>query len=240
VHADDVVEAVPVHREAGQAGGPGRLKRTDLERAERAGERGAGAALKAVRTLTLQLSGAQLGITVTGPVIGMLAEGSVGKLLTGPLEAVGLSRSAASSTALVLATALSTVILMVVGELVPKNWAISRPLAVARTVAAPQCAFTSAFGPLIRHLNNTANRILRRLGMQPAEELASAGSPEELVALARHFVRAGALEADTVDSSEASDRVSTAAPVGGVTRLGEAAEPARYASHRQPGSVQDL
>ncbi|MFE2431712.1 hemolysin family protein [Streptomyces sp. NPDC059373] len=175
------------------------VERTDLERAERAGERGAGAALKAVRTLTLQLSGAQLGITVTGLVIGMLAKGSVGKLLTGPLEAAGLSRSAASSTALVLATALSTVVLMVVGELVPKNWAIARPLAVARTVAAPQRAFTSAFGPLIRHLNNTANRILRRLGLQPAEELASARSPEELVALARHSARAGALEADTAE-----------------------------------------
>ena len=175
------------------------VERADLERAARAGERGAGAALKAVRTLTVQLSGAQLGITATGLVIGMLAEGSVGKLLAGPLESVGLSPSTASSTALVLATALSTVVLMVVGELVPKNWAISRPLPVAKAVAAPQSAFTAAFGPLITHLNNTANRILRRLGLEPAEELASARSPEELVALARHSAKAGALEADTAE-----------------------------------------
>jgi CBS domain containing-hemolysin-like protein len=175
------------------------VERADLERAARAGERGAGAALKAVRTLTVQLSGAQLGITATGLVIGMLAEGSVGKLLAGPLESVGLSPSTASSTALVLATALSTVVLIVVGELVPKNWAISRPLPVAKAVAAPQSAFTAAFGPLITHLNNTANRILRRLGLEPAEELASARSPEELVALARHSAKAGALEADTAE-----------------------------------------
>jgi CBS domain containing-hemolysin-like protein len=175
------------------------VERADLERAAQAGEPGASAALKAVRTLTLQLSGAQLGITVTGLVIGMLAEGSVGKLLTGPLRAVGLSGSTASSAALVLGTAVSTVVLMVFGELVPKNWAISSPLTVAKAVAAPQRAFTSAFGPLIRHLNNTANGAVRRFGLEPAEELASVRGPGELVALARHSARAGALEADTAE-----------------------------------------
>lgn len=175
------------------------IERGELERAEQAGERGASAALQAVRTLTLQLSGAQLGITVTGLVIGMLAKSSISKLLTGPLRAAGLPDSAASSAALVLGTALSTVMLMVVGELVPKNWAISRPLPVAKAVAAPQRAFTAAFGPLIGHLNNTANRILHRMGLEPAEELASARGPQELVALARHSARAGTLEADTAE-----------------------------------------
>ena len=66
---------------------------------------------------------------------------------------------------------------MVVGELVPKNWAISRPLAVAKVVAGPQRGFTAAFAPFIRHLNNTANRFVRRFGLEPAEELASARSP---------------------------------------------------------------
>ncbi|MCM2430225.1 hemolysin family protein [Streptomyces sp. RKAG337] len=175
------------------------IERGELERAEQAGERGASAALQAVRTLTLQLSGAQLGITVTGLVIGMLSKGSVTKLLTGPMRAAGLPDSAASSAALVLGTALSTVLLMVVGELVPKNWAISRPLPVAKAVAAPQRAFTAAFGPLIRHLNDTANRMLRRMGLEPAEELASARGPQELVALARHSAKAGTLEADTAE-----------------------------------------
>lgn len=175
------------------------VERTDLERAEQAGERGAPAALRAVRSLTVQLSGAQLGITVTGLVIGMLAQASIAELLAGPLRALGMSAAGAASLGLVLGTGISTVVLMVVGELVPKNWAISRPLPVAKAVAPPQTVFTAAFGPLIRHLNNTANRVLRRLGMEPAEELASARSPEELVALARHSARAGALEADTAE-----------------------------------------
>jgi CBS domain containing-hemolysin-like protein len=175
------------------------IERGELERAAREGERGAAAALAGVRGLTVQLSGAQLGITVTGLLIGMLAKGSIAELLRGPLRAAGLPGSAASSVALVLGTALSTVVLMVVGELVPKNWAIARPLPVVKAVAAPQAAFTRAFGPLIHHLNNTANRVLRRMGLEPAEELASARGPQELVALARHSASAGALEADTAE-----------------------------------------
>jgi len=175
------------------------VERADLERAVQRRERGAASALQAVRSLTFQLSGAQLGITVTNLVVGMLAEPSIAKLLAGPLRSAGVPAGTSSSLALVLGTALSTVVLMVVGELVPKNWAISSPLPIAKRVATPQRTFTTAFRPLIRHLNNTANRILRRLGMQPTEELASARSPQELVALARHSAKEGALEADTAD-----------------------------------------
>jgi CBS domain containing-hemolysin-like protein len=175
------------------------VERGELERAVERGERGAAGALKAVRNLTFQLSGAQLGITVTNLVVGMLAEPSIAKLISGPLESLGLSSTVASSVALVLGTALSTVFLMVVGELVPKNWAISSPLAVAKRVGNAQRWFSAAFRPFISHLNNTANRVVRRFGLEPAEELASARGPQELAALARHSARQGALEADTAE-----------------------------------------
>ncbi|MFJ8776630.1 hemolysin family protein [Streptomyces microflavus] len=175
------------------------VERGELERAVERGDRGSASALKAVRSLTFQLSGAQLGITVTNLVIGMLSEPSIAKLIRGPVEAAGLPTAAASTLALVIGTALSTVVLMVVGELVPKNWAISSPLAVAKAVATPQRVFTAVFRPFISHLNNTANRIVRLFGLEPTEELASARSPQELVALARHSAKEGALEADTAE-----------------------------------------
>ncbi|MEU9289830.1 hemolysin family protein [Streptomyces sp. NPDC048275] len=175
------------------------VERSELEHAVERGERGASGALKAVRNLTFQLSGAQLGITVTNLVVGMLAESSIAKLIAGPLESIGVSSSASHSVALVIATALSTVFLMVVGELVPKNWAISSPLAVAKRVATPQRWFSASFRPFITHLNNTANHVVRRFGLEPAEELASARGPQELVALARHSAKQGALEADTAE-----------------------------------------
>ncbi|MCO4699180.1 hemolysin family protein [Streptomyces sp. RO-S4] len=174
------------------------VERAELERAADAGERGAAGALAAVRRLTVQLSGAQLGITVTSLVIGMLAEPSLAALLRGPLRAAGLG-AAAPTVATLLGVALSTVVLMVIGELVPKNWAISRPAAVAKVVAGPQRAFTAAFGPFITHLNGTANRFVRRFGLEPAEELASARTAEELGALARHSAAEGALEADSAE-----------------------------------------
>jgi CBS domain containing-hemolysin-like protein len=175
------------------------VERGELERAVERGERGAAGALKAVRNLTFQLSGAQLGITVTNLVVGMLSEPSIAALITGPLESLGISHSASKSVALVLGTALSTVFLMVVGELVPKNWAISSPLSVAKRVGNAQRWFSAAFRPFISHLNNTANHVVRAFGLEPAEELASARGPQELAALARHSAREGALEPDTAE-----------------------------------------
>jgi CBS domain containing-hemolysin-like protein len=175
------------------------VERSELERAAEGGDRGADSALKAVSSLTFQLSGAQLGITVTNLVVGMLSEPSIARLLAGPLREAGVPASAAPTAALVIGTVLSTVVLMVIGELVPKNWAIARPLAIARRLATPQRVFSAAFRPLIRHLNETANRVLRLLGMEPTEELASARSPRELVALARHSAKEGALEPDTAE-----------------------------------------
>ncbi|MDI5973410.1 hemolysin family protein [Streptomyces sp. SL13] len=174
------------------------VERAELEEAVERGDRGAASAMTAVRSLTFQLSGAQLGITVTGLVIGMLAEPSVARLLSGPLRDAGLGGSA-DGLALVLGTVLTTVVLMVVGELIPKNWAISRAVPVARAVATPQRVFSAAFKPLIGHLNSAANHIVRRLGMEPAEELASVRSRQELQSLARHSAKEGALSPGTAD-----------------------------------------
>jgi CBS domain containing-hemolysin-like protein len=145
---------------------------------------------------------------VTSLLIGMLAEPSVAVMLRGPLQAAGLSSSGSDTAALVLGVALSTIVLMVAGELVPKNWAISRPLAVAKVAAGPLYFFSAALSPLIGHLNSVANRFVRRLGLQPVEHLAGARTPQELVALARHSARAGALAPDTADRFIRSLRLS--------------------------------
>src|SRR5215207_10252712 len=78
------------------------VENSAVERAAQAGERGASTALKAVNRLTFQLSGAQLGVTLTSLLIGMLAEPSVAALLRGPLGALGLSDGLTETVALVL------------------------------------------------------------------------------------------------------------------------------------------
>ncbi|MBJ6618681.1 MULTISPECIES: hemolysin family protein [Streptomyces] len=175
------------------------VERPDAEQAAADGDRRARRVVESLKELSFQLSGTQLGITLTSLVVGMLAEPALARLLDGPFTAVGIPGGAVPGVAVVVGMLLASAVQMVIGELVPKNWAVSRPLQVARFVAGPQHAFARAFHPVIAALNAVANRLVRAFGVEPAEELASARTPGELVSLARHSARAGALEQDTAD-----------------------------------------
>jgi CBS domain containing-hemolysin-like protein len=173
--------------------------RSVVEREAEAGTAGAANLLAALRGLSTQLSGAQLGITVTSLVVGFVAEPSLAALLRGPLGLTGLSEEATTGTAFGVAFVLATGSQMVFGELVPKNWAIAEPLRVGRRVAGFQRGFTLASRPLISVLNGMANQIIRAMGIEPAEELASARSPGELASLARRSAERGTMEAGTAE-----------------------------------------
>lgn len=173
------------------------VDRPSVERAAAAGDRKSAGTLRALRTLSTQLSGAQLGITVTNLGIGFLSEPAIARIVDGPLEAAGLSPTAATGVSVTLALLLATTLTMVFGELVPKNLAIARPLETARLVNGFQRGFTTATAIPIRFLNGTANAILRKLGVEPTEELASARSPEELTALVRRSAEKGTLSTST-------------------------------------------
>ncbi|MFE4669624.1 hemolysin family protein [Streptomyces sp. NPDC056716] len=175
------------------------VERPDAERAAATGDRRAATVVASLKELSFQLSGTQLGITLTSLVVGMLAEPALARLLDGPLLATGLPEGVVPGVAVVVGMLLASAVQMVVGELVPKNWAVSRPLEVARFVAGPQHHFARLLRPVIAGLNAVANRLVRALGFEPAHELASARTPGELVSLARHSARAGTLEQDTAD-----------------------------------------
>ncbi|MGW4923569.1 hemolysin family protein [Streptomyces parvulus] len=175
------------------------VERPEAEQAAADGDRRAHRVVESLKELSFQLSGTQLGITLTSLVVGMLAEPALARLLDGPFTAIGVPDGAVPGVSVVVGMLLASAVQMVIGELVPKNWAVSRPLQVARFVAGPQHAFARLFHPVIAALNSVANRLVRALGIEPAEELASARTPGELVSLARHSARAGALEQDTAD-----------------------------------------
>jgi len=80
---------------------------------------------------------------------------------------------------------------------VPKSMAIARPLPTARITAGPMRVFARTLRWLIRALNGSANGLVRSLGVEPQEELASARSPEELGLLAAYSAKAGALPEET-------------------------------------------
>ncbi|MFC7489544.1 MULTISPECIES: hemolysin family protein [unclassified Knoellia] len=173
------------------------LDRPSVEKAVERGDVRARSVLTSLRALSTQLSASQVGITLTTLVLGFLANPSIGKLLLGPLQSLGLGESLAERVASVLAMVLATIFSMIIGEMVPKTLAISTPLATAKWVAAPVRWFALAFKPFIHVLNGTANSALRAMGVEPQEELSAARSPAELASLVRTSAEAGTLDLGT-------------------------------------------
>ncbi|MEV5541338.1 hemolysin family protein [Saccharopolyspora shandongensis] len=185
---------------------------TSLERStvdahvRQVGDRRARAVQKAHRTLSFQLSGAQVAITLTTLITGYVAEPLIGELIRPALTALGLPGEAAGAVSLTLAILLATTLSMVFGEMVPKNLAIARPLPTARAVSGYHAGFSQVFRWLIDAMNNSANWVVRRFGIEPQEELRSARSPDELGSIVRSSAEHGTLDSATAKLMDRSLR----------------------------------
>ena len=175
------------------------VDRAAVEESAAAGSRRSRGVLRALRSLSTQLSGAQLGITITNLVIGFLAEPAIATLLEGPLTVWGIPADVVPGISIAIGLIIATMLTMVFGELVPKNLASADPWRTARAVSGPLRGFTKSTAVLIRVLNGSANATVRLMGVEPTEELASARSPEELTALVRRSAQQGALDEQTAE-----------------------------------------
>jgi CBS domain containing-hemolysin-like protein len=157
--------------------------------------------LQGLSTLSTQLSGAQVGITLTTLLVGFLVEPALAGLLdpvvSAFFELIGREEVDPHPASVILALVIATVFSMVFGELVPKNLALSVPLPTARAVIGPQRLFTAAARPLLDVLNGVANAILRVFGIEPHEELSTGRTPAELAALVRRSGLVGTLPQET-------------------------------------------
>jgi CBS domain containing-hemolysin-like protein len=178
--------------------------RAAVERAASAGDKQAEGVRIALRSLSTQLSGAQIGVTLTNLVIGFLAEPALAKLLETPLKAVGVPRGAVTGIAVTLGLVIATVVTMIFGELVPKKMAIALPLPVARRTQAFIRGFTSLMTYPIKVLNGSANAVVRAVGVEPQEELRSARASDELASLAQRSASEGTLDSETAHLVERS------------------------------------
>jgi CBS domain containing-hemolysin-like protein len=173
------------------------LERSELEARRDRGERGLSNTIKALKRTSTHLSGAQLGITLTTMLTGFLAEPALTSLLEPQLSGLGFSEDATHATAVVLGMLFATLFSVLVGELVPKNLALSIPLQTAKGVVVFQMLFTWTFAWLIVALNATGNAIVRSFGIEPKEELSSSRTAEELTSLLRRSASLGSLDANT-------------------------------------------
>ena len=185
------------------------VDRSRVDQAAASGDSGAEGIQRALRSLSTQLSGAQVGITITNLAIGFLAEPAVASLIDGPLDKAGVPSGAVFPIATALGLVLGSILTMIFGELVPKNLAIARPMETARATQLFQRTFTAVMLGPIRFLNGSANAIVRRLGLEPQEELRSARSSTELASLIQRSASQGTLDADTAELMERSVEFGT-------------------------------
>ena len=173
------------------------LDRSELEARQARGEKGLGPTIAALKITSTHLSSAQLGITVTTLLTGFLMEPAISSMLADPLRSIGIPAGAVPIIGSIIAITIATLLSMIVGELVPKNFALSLPRQTAKIVVPFQWAFTTVLRPAIRVLNGSANAILRSMGVEPKEELSGARTAEELASLVRRSASQGRLANDT-------------------------------------------
>jgi len=161
-----------------------------------AGDKRAGRVAKALRHLSTLLSGAQVGITLTTILLGYTMQAALNQLLSQWLSP-WLGQTLAATIAVVSALIIVNAFSMVFGELIPKNATLADPLAAAGFVTPFITGFTWLFRPLVDLLNGMANAILKRFGIEAAEEASGARSASELTALLRRSAEEGTLDRAT-------------------------------------------
>lgn len=151
-----------------------------------------------LKKTSTNLSGAQLGITLTSLIAGFLTGPSLGELFSA-LFGLSMPEAAARGLGMTLAFVVVTFSQMVFGELVPKNWALAEPMKVSHLVVLPQKIFMIIFGWLVHFLNSSANKILMWLGFTPSEEVDNARSAAELLSVTSRSGEEGTLPERTAE-----------------------------------------
>jgi CBS domain containing-hemolysin-like protein len=173
------------------------LDRSELEARSVRGEKGLQPSITALKHTSTHLSSAQLGITLTTLLTGYTMEPAISSLLREPLLGLGIPDGVVPPISATIGIVFATLLSMIIGELVPKNFALALPLGTARIVVPFQLVFTMVFRPAVALLNNSANGLLRLVGIEPKEELSGARTAEELSSLVRRSAMEGSLDVDT-------------------------------------------
>lgn len=167
--------------------------RNKLRSLAAAGDKGAVRALEVTERTSFMLSGAQLGITVTGLVVGYVAEPLVGQSLGVILGATGVPHALSISVGTVLTLVLATVVQMIFAELFPKNYAIANPVPLARWLAASTLVYLKVFGWLIHFFDVSANILLKLLRITPVHDVDSSADSKDLEHIVRSSHSSGSL-----------------------------------------------
>lgn len=170
-------------------------RRTQIEPLAEAGSRRARLALTSMQELSLQLAGAQLGITMASLGLGFVAEPAVAHLIESAIDGVvDIPSGALHAISFVVALTIVVFLHMVLGEMVPKNIAIAGPERTLMVLVVPNVVYLKVLRPFIWLLNGMANLGVRALGVEPRDELADFHTTDELASMVAASRDEGLLE----------------------------------------------
>ena len=156
------------------------------------------AARTSLSDVSMQLAGAQLGITIASLALGRISEPALEVVIE-----LLLGESVSADTARIIGVTVSlgvfTVLHLIFGEMVPKNIALAAPDATLRLLVIPYRMYLFLFRPVVQLLNGLANVSSRAVGIQPRDELQSVHTASELAAIVAHSTEGGAIEADDAE-----------------------------------------
>lgn len=178
-------------------------RRAQIEPKADAGNKAAKITLKAMENVSLMLATAQLGITVSSLLILVIAEPAIHHLLEVPFSAIGFDYATASIISFIIALLLVTYLHVVLGEMLPKNIAISIPTNAALVLAPLLYGVSQVVKPVVWLMNQISNGILRVLGFEPKDEANTAFTLEQVEGIVEESQKSGMLEDESKTISNA-------------------------------------
>lgn len=167
-------------------------RRSSIEPKAASGSRSAATVLWAMENVSLMLATAQLGITVCSVSLGSVAEPAIAHAIEGAFHGV-LSETASHAIAVAIALFIIVGLHVIVGEMIPKNAAVSSPDKAALILGPALVIVARVARPLIAALNAMANLALRAVGVQPRDEVASAFTADEVHSIVERSSEEGLL-----------------------------------------------
>ncbi|MCF2533676.1 hemolysin family protein [Yinghuangia soli] len=172
------------------------VRRSQVEPLAAAGDRRARRVIWGLEHVSAVLATAQLGITVSSLVLGVVAEPAIAHLMEPVFEAVNMPDGAIHPVSFALALALATYLHMLIGEMIPKNLALAAPARTAMLLGPGLVAMTRALRPVIFTINTLANGILRLLRVEPKDEVNAAFTGDQLTRMVDEARDTGLLDED--------------------------------------------
>jgi CBS domain containing-hemolysin-like protein len=156
------------------------------------------AARASLSDVSMQLAGAQLGITIASLALGRISEPAL-EVIIEQILGTSVSPEVARVIGVTVSLSVFTVLHLIFGEMVPKNIALAAPAATLRWLVIPYRVYLALFRPVVQVLNGAANLASRAVGIQPRDELQSVHTAAELAVIVAHSSEGGAIDADDAE-----------------------------------------